>query len=64
LGESAARMVQPRDRYRSTLLFRRMVKHTYVPAGKSSVPPPAAATASIALLMAGESMVLPSPVAP
>jgi len=35
-----------------------------VPAGKNTVPPPTAVAASIALLMAGESSALPSPLAP
>jgi hypothetical protein len=41
-----------------------MVKHIYVPAGNTRVPPPAADTASIARLIAGLLTVLPSPVAP
>jgi hypothetical protein len=39
-------------------------KRHVVPAGNITVPPPAAAAASIAWLIAGESIVLPSPVAP
>src|ERR1039458_1425440 len=35
-----------------------------MPAGKTTVPPPAMEAASIAALTAGESIVLPSPVAP
>src|SRR5215469_2558835 len=41
-----------------------MENESQVPAGKKTVPPPTAAAASIALLMAGESTVLPSPTAP
>src|SRR5579859_4685429 len=63
-GEAAASIVHPCDRNRSTLLFSRIEKQIYVPAGKITVPPPAAAAASIALLIAGESTVFPSPVAP
>src|SRR4030095_10800269 len=46
------------------LLFSRIEKLRYVPAGMSTVPPPLAAAASIALLIAGESRALPSPLAP
>src|SRR6476646_2422734 len=41
-----------------------MENDRYDPAGKRTVPPPADAAASMALLMAAVSMVLPSPVAP
>src|SRR5690349_5018332 len=41
-----------------------MVAERYVPAGRRTVPPPAAAAASTAALMAGESTVVPSPLAP
>jgi hypothetical protein len=41
-----------------------MEKHTYLPAGKTTVPPPTEAAASIAAFIAGVSMVLPFPLAP
>src|ERR1017187_7735063 len=46
------------------MLLRRIEKHRYFPAGKTTTPPPAPAAASMALLMAFVSSVLPSPVAP
>src|SRR6266850_5370330 len=46
------------------LLFRWIEKQRYMPAGKKTVPPPVAAAASIARLIAGESTALPSPLAP
>src|SRR3954469_22411782 len=41
-----------------------MEKESQVPAGKKTVPPPTAAAASMALFIAAESTVLPSPTAP
>src|SRR5215831_7994056 len=46
------------------LLFRRIEKLRYDPAEKCTVPPPVAAAASMALLIAAVSTVLPSPFAP
>src|SRR6266851_3675308 len=46
------------------LLLRWIEKQRYVPAEKKTVPPPFAAAASIARLIAGESTALPSPLAP
>src|SRR2546429_859659 len=49
---------------RQMLLFRCTEATRYFPAAKCTVPPPSAAHFSIALLIAGVSLVVPSPVAP
>src|SRR5439155_24429743 len=60
----AARIVAPLASCRPTALRRWIERDLYVPAGNTTVPPPAVAAAAIALLMAGESLVEPSPLAP
>src|SRR6266545_3447834 len=61
---AAARIVAPDPSCSVTLLARWIERDRYVPAGKSTVPPPAPAAAAIALLIAGESIADPLPLAP
>src|SRR5262245_4538688 len=57
-------MTAPASRKRFRLFVNRMLPLKYFPAGRNTVPPPAAAQAAIVRLIAGLSSVLPSPVAP
>ena len=56
----APRRVEPASKCRVILLFNLIEPDRYVPAGKYTVPPPAALHASIALLMAPVTSVAPS----